>query len=202
MLDMRTITAATAVVGALALPATATAETIPDAADGYRGLGPKAVDVRTGSPIPDAADGYRGLGPKAVDVRTGTPIPDAADGYRGLGPKAVDVRTGTPIPDAADGYSGLAPKAVGSRTANSPSDAADGYGGLGEKQVETPQADRPADTRLTPVVHMIDASGEEFRWGDAGIGAAGCLAFIAIAGGIALVATGRRRSTRRVASTS
>jgi hypothetical protein len=119
MLDMRRITAVTAVVSALALPGTATAAS--DGSDGYRGLGAQAVTSDD-------------------SLRT-----DSADGYRGLA--------------------------------------------------------QQADTRVTPVVHVIDAPGEEFRWGDAGIGAAGSLAVIAIAGGIALVATGRRRSPRRVATT-
>jgi uncharacterized low-complexity protein len=143
MLDMRKITAATAVVGALTLPATAMAAS--DGSDGYRGLNPKAVDNGTSSLIADAADGYRGIGSNAGEggsyART-----DSADGYRGLG--------------------------------------------------------QQADTRVTPVVHVVDVPGEEFHWDDAGIGAAGGVAVIAIAGGIALVATGRRRSPRRLASTS
>jgi hypothetical protein len=142
VLDMRKITAATAVVSALALPATATADS--DGSDGYRGLGAQAVES-DGSVRTDSADGYRGLGAQAVEsdrsVRT-----DSADGYRGLG--------------------------------------------------------QQTDTRVTPVVHVVDVPGEEFHWGDAGIGAAGSLAVIAIAGGVAMVATGRRRSARHVATTS
>jgi hypothetical protein len=134
MLDKRKITAATAVIGALALPATATAQ--------------------------DATDGYRGLGANAGDGRASHPRPDAVDGYRGIGTKAVD---------------------------NGAHDS---------------QPGRPADTRVTPVVRVIDASGDRFDWNDAGIGAAGGLAIIAIAGGIAVATTGRRRSARRVASVS
>jgi hypothetical protein len=114
MLDMRNITAATAIVGALALPAAATADPVPDAADGYRGLAATTVDKRS--------------------------------------------------PDS--------------------------------------QLGRPADTPVTPQVRVTGAPVEGFHWGDAGIGAAGGLAVIAIAGGFALVATGRRRSTRRVARVS
>jgi hypothetical protein len=124
MLDKRKITAATAVIGALALPATATAS-------------------------------------------------DATDGYAGLGASG-----GGPRPEAVDGYLGLTPKAG-----------------------ETPASDS-VDTRVTPVVHMIDATDDKFDWSAAGIGAAGGLAVIAIAGGVALVTTGRRRSARRVASVS
>ena len=138
MLDMRKITAATAVVSALALPTTAAAS---DGSDGYRGLGAQAV-ASENSLHADSADGYRGLG-AAVDSDSSLPA-DSADGYRGLG--------------------------------------------------------QQTDTRMTPVVHVIDGPVEQFHWDDAGIGAAGSLAVIAIAGGIAVVATGRRRSPRRAAT--
>jgi len=113
MRDMRRITVATALVGALAMPAAAAADPIPDAADGYKGLG------------------------ATVDTRS---------------------------PDSRFG--------------------------------------RPGDTPLTPQVRVISAPTEGFDWGDAGIGAAGGLAVIAIAGGVAVLTTSRRRSTRRVAPTS
>jgi hypothetical protein len=111
MLHMRKITAATAIAGALALPAAAAADPVPDAADGYRGLGTTTVDKRS--------------------------------------------------PDS--------------------------------------QLGRPSDTQLTPV-RVIEAPGSGFDWGDAGIGAAGGLAIIAIAGGVAVLGTSRRRSARRVVS--
>jgi hypothetical protein len=113
MLEMRKITAATAIVGALALPAAAMADPIPDAADGYGGLG------------------------ATVDTRT---------------------------PDS--------------------------------------QLGRPGDTPVSPQVRVIDAPADGFDWGDAGIGAAGGLAVIAIGGAAAVLGTSRRRSTRRVAPTS
>jgi hypothetical protein len=147
MLDKRKITAATAVIGALALPATATAT---DATDGYAGLG-----AGGGDPRPEAVDGYVGLSANGGDDGTSYARPEAVDGYVGLNPKAGENPTQS--------------------------------GGL-------------ADTRVTPVVHMIDASDDEFDWNAAGIGAAGGLGVIAIAGGVAVVATGRRRSARRVAS--
>jgi hypothetical protein len=112
MLQMRKITAATAIAGALALPAAAAADPIPDAADGYSGVGVTAVDLRT--------------------------------------------------PDS--------------------------------------QLGRPADTPVTPQVRVIEAPGSGFDWGDAGIGAAGGLAVIAIAGGAVVLGTSRRRSARRVVS--
>jgi hypothetical protein len=112
MLDMRKLTAATAIVGALALPAAATADPVPDAADGYRGLVTTTVDKRS--------------------------------------------------PDS--------------------------------------QLGRPADTPVAPLVRVIGAPVEGFHWGDAGIGAAGGLAVIAIAGGAVILGTNRRRSARRVVS--
>jgi hypothetical protein len=45
----------------------------------------------------------------------------------------------------------------------------------------------------TPVVEIHAAPGNGFDWGDAGIGAAGALALLSIAGGLALLASGRRR---------
>ena len=47
----------------------------------------------------------------------------------------------------------------------------------------------PADT----VVEIREAPGSGFDWGDAGIGAAGILAMLSIAAGLALMATTRRR---------
>jgi hypothetical protein len=47
----------------------------------------------------------------------------------------------------------------------------------------------PPDT----VVEIREVPGSGFDWGDAGIGAAGILALLSIAGGLALMATSRRR---------
>jgi hypothetical protein len=54
-------------------------------------------------------------------------------------------------------------------------------------------AGRPAIQVPTPVVEIHTASGSGFDWGDAGIGAAGALALLSIAGGLALLAGARRR---------
>jgi len=43
------------------------------------------------------------------------------------------------------------------------------------------------------VVEIREAPGSGFDWGDAGIGAAGILAMLSIAGGLALTVTSRRR---------
>ena len=53
-------------------------------------------------------------------------------------------------------------------------------------------AGRPAQVP-TPVVDIRDAPASGFDWGDAGIGAAGLLAMLSIAGGLALMVTTRRR---------
>lgn len=52
---------------------------------------------------------------------------------------------------------------------------------------------RPPAQVATPVVEIRDAPGNGFDWGDAGIGAAGLLAMLSIAGGLALMVTTRRR---------
>jgi hypothetical protein len=88
-----------------------------------------------------------------------------------------------PIPDSADGYRGVGTTLVDKRTPDS-------------------QLGRPADTPVTPQVRVIDAPADAFQWDDAAIGAAGGLAAIAIAGGVAMLGTSRRRSARRVASLS
>ena len=54
-------------------------------------------------------------------------------------------------------------------------------------------AGRPPVQVPTPVVEIREAPGNGFDWGDAGIGAAGILALLSIAGGLALMVTGRRR---------
>ena len=45
----------------------------------------------------------------------------------------------------------------------------------------------------TPVVEIREVPSSGFDWGDAGIGAAGILALLSIAGGLTLMATARRR---------
>jgi hypothetical protein len=53
---------------------------------------------------------------------------------------------------------------------------------------DLPPAQIPA-----PIVEVRDAPSSGFDWGDAGIGAAGMLALFGIAGGSALLLTGRKR---------
>ena len=58
--------------------------------------------------------------------------------------------------------------------------------------------DLPPTQIPAPVVE-VDAPSSGFDWGDAGIGAAGMLALFGIAGGSALLLTGRKRRGVRVA---
>jgi hypothetical protein len=44
-----------------------------------------------------------------------------------------------------------------------------------------------------PVVEVREVPGSGFDWGDAGIGAAALLALLSVAGGVTLLAVGRRR---------
>jgi hypothetical protein len=105
--------------------------------------------------------------------------PDAADGGRGLGdqPTVVDKRS----PDSRLG-----------RPADTPVD----------RRTPDSQLGRPVDTPVTPQVRVIGGPADTFDWADAGIGAAGGLAILAIAGGLGMAATSRRRGTRRMAPTS
>jgi hypothetical protein len=54
-------------------------------------------------------------------------------------------------------------------------------------------AGRPPVQVPTPLVEIREVPGNGFDWGDAGIGAAGLLALLSIAGGVTLRAVGRRR---------
>ena len=54
-------------------------------------------------------------------------------------------------------------------------------------------AGRPESPPADTVVEIREAPGSGFDWGDAGIGAAGILAMLSIAGGLALMVTSRRR---------
>jgi hypothetical protein len=63
-------------------------------------------------------------------------------------------------------------------------------------------ADPRAQTYATPTVIKVGSSGGGFDWGDAGIGAGGALAVVALAGG-GLVLVSRRRTTHpRVSPTA
>jgi hypothetical protein len=54
-------------------------------------------------------------------------------------------------------------------------------------------AGRPEAPTPDTVVEIREPQGSGFDWGDAGIGAAGILAMLSIAGGLALMVTSRRR---------
>jgi len=58
-----------------------------------------------------------------------------------------------------------------------------------------PNGGRPSDVS-TPVQQVTESPSGGFDWGDAGIGAAGMLAIVALATGSALLITGYRRRRR------
>jgi hypothetical protein len=110
--------------------------------------------------------------------------PDAVDAaeHRGLyasEPDAYVLNRDYGSPDAADRAPAGDPRSyVLNRDYGSP-DAADAARDLPPVQI--------------PVVEARNAPSSGFDWGDAGIGAAGMLALFSIAGGAALLLTGRRR---------
>jgi hypothetical protein len=81
-------------------------------------------------------------------------------------------------------------------------DAAHQAEGRGEPTQDLRNADRrvpdtgvrvPPVEPSVPTVRVVTTESDGFDWGDAGIGAAGGLALITLAGGMAAVATHRRR---------
>ena len=163
-----------ALVAVCALPATAAAEQdlrMPDTRDAAAASG----DVPPPSSIATEVErSYR-------DLRS----PDAKDAAREAGTTSgpsQDLRS----PDAVDAsaHRGLYETDRGpyvlDRNYGSP-DAVDAARDLPPVQIPT------------PVVEVRGTPSGGFDWGDAGIGAAGMLALFSIAGGSALLLTGRRR---------
>jgi hypothetical protein len=148
--------------------------------------GPQYQDLRS----PDARDAGRVAetqvaqdlrSPDAKDAKT-EPVTQVAQDLRS--PDAKDAKT-EPVtqvaqdlrsPDARD--AALAAKTEVAQDLRSP-DARD----AGRPEAPTP------DT----VVEIREAPSAGFDWGDAGIGAAGILAMLSIAGGLTLMVAGRRR---------
>jgi hypothetical protein len=128
--------------------------------------GPQYQDLRS----PDARDAGRVAETQvAQDLRS----PDAKDAKtEPVTQVAQDLRS----PDARD--AALAAKTEVAQDLRSP-DARD----AGRPEAPTP------DT----VVEIREAPSAGFDWGDAGIGAAGILAMLSIAGGLTLMVAGRRR---------
>jgi hypothetical protein len=101
--------------------------------------------------------------------------PDTRDAARGSeSPQYSDLRS----PDAHD--AALASAATSTQDLRSP-DARDA--GREPSPVQIPE----------PVVEIREVPTGGFDWGDAGIGAAGLLALLSIAGGVTLMAVGHRR---------
>jgi hypothetical protein len=161
-----------ALVAACAVPATA-------AAQGQDLRSPDTRDAATSaarlheymySSDPDSA-AARAQGQAPQDLRS----PDAREAASvSETPQYSDLRS----PDARD--AALASAASGTQDLRSP-DARD--------------AGRPPIQVPTPVVEIREVPGSGFDWGDAGIGAAGLLALLSIAGGVTLMVLRRRRGS-------
>jgi hypothetical protein len=121
---------------------------------------------------PDARDAGQSVQQVAQDLRS----PDARDAAGTYAEPVTQVAQDLRSPDARDAAE--AAKIEVAQDLRSP-DARDA--GL-------PQAPTP-DT----VVEIREVPSTGFDWGDAGIGAAGILALLSIAGGLTLMATTRRR---------
>jgi hypothetical protein len=133
---------------------------------------------------PDAVDAaqHRGLYASKSDayvLNRDYGSPDAADRAPAGDPRSYVLNRDYGSPDAADRAPAGDPRSyVLNRDYGSP-DAADAARDLPPVQI--------------PVVEARNAPSSGFDWGDAGIGAAGMLALFSIAGGAALLLTGRRR---------
>jgi hypothetical protein len=130
---------------------------------------------------------------QAHDLRS----PDAKDAaeQRGLyeserGPYVLDRDYGSP--DAADAGRDLPSVPVAAHSNPGP------YPESERALVESPEVQQMqhrigGEISATSPVVVVGAPSGGFRWGDAGIGAAGMLALFSIAGGSALLLMGRRR---------
>jgi hypothetical protein len=179
MLRLSHILTTAALVAVCAAPASAATFEQIQGSDKSDGASKAAADTGWRSsyqPVP-ASKTDQGQG---QDVRS----PDAVDAaeHRGLyasEPDAYVLNRDYGSPDAADRAPAGDPRSyVLNRDYGSP-DAADAARDLPPVQI--------------PVVEARNAPSSGFDWGDAGIGAAGMLALFSIAGGAALLLTGRRR---------
>jgi hypothetical protein len=121
-----------------------------------------------------AADGYQDL--RSPDAR------DAARDVASTPTPGQDLRS----PDATDAaaHRGIYATDGGSYALNRD---------YGSPDAVDAARDLPPVQIPTPVVEVRGAPSGGFDWGDAGIGAAGMLALFSIAGGSALLLTGRKR---------
>jgi hypothetical protein len=72
--------------------------------------------------------------------------------------------------------------------------------GYGSPDAVDVARDLPSYPTPAPVLATTDSPSGGFDWGDAGIGAAGMLALFSVAGGSALLLTGRKRRRVRMAT--
>jgi hypothetical protein len=63
-----------------------------------------------------------------------------------------------------------------------------------------PSGDTIVPVRTTPRVRIVEVPSSGFEWGDAGIGAAGMLAAVALGAGAGMAGAQRRRSRRMTAT--
>lgn len=182
MLRLSHILTTTALVAVCAAPASAATFEQLHGSDKSDGASEVAADTGWRSsyqPVPPSDTG------QGQDLRS----PDAVDAAQHRGLFASDRDAGHPpsyvlnrdygSPDAADRAPAGDPSSfVLNRNYGSP-DAADAARDLPPVQI--------------PVVEARNTPSSGFDWGDAGIGAAGMLALFSIAGGSALLLTGRKR---------
>jgi hypothetical protein len=133
----------------------------------YAVYGPATPAQSADQPVPPPSSIAQSSGQAYQDLRS----PDARDA-KTVPQVAQDLRS----PDARD--AAQAAKVEVAQDLRSP-DARD----AGRTPVEVP----------TPVVEIREVPSSGFDWGDAGIGAAGILALLSIAGGLTLMSTSRRR---------
>ena len=119
--------------------------------------------------------------PDARDAKT-VPAPQVAQDLRS--PDARDAKT-EPVPQVAQDL--RSPDAKDAKTEPVPQVAQD-LRSPDARDAGLPEAPTPDTT-----VEIREVPGNGFDWGDAGIGAAGILAMLSIAGGLALMVTTRRR---------
>ena len=135
----------------------------------YAVYGPATPAQSADQPVPPPSSIAQSSGQAYQDLRS----PDARDARtEPVTQVAQDLRS----PDARD--AAQAAKVEVAQDLRSP-DARD----AGRTPVEVP----------TPVVEIREVPSSGFDWGDAGIGAAGILALLSIAGGLTLMSTSRRR---------
>ena len=138
----------------------------------------------------DVASPPSSIAASAADEYQDLRSPDAVDAAEHRGQYALNRDYGSP--DAADAARDL--PSMPAVTHAGPGPYTDSERRLVES-AEVQEMVRRAirEVRATPTVVAVHEPSGGFDWGDAGIGAAGMLALFSIAGGSALMLTGRKR---------